>query len=202
VTSHFLTTDAPTTNILQAAAPLIARLPNGDKVQSTRTCTLDQPDLLPAAQAAHIIPGTWHHTPSSLLSQCAMLDAGLTSPKSTAPLYTMATQLCMATYALAPACGWCPSPTYPTTKQQTQLLLTNTSPQLPPTMMPHPLPQYLSTPPSATLLMAPNHSHSEELTTISGLTPSLIKEHLPHLTSTNKGHMRHHQANTASMRNM
>ncbi len=30
VTSHFLTTNAPTTNILSAAAPLNARLPNGD----------------------------------------------------------------------------------------------------------------------------------------------------------------------------
>ena len=44
-TSHFLTTDAPATNIVPATVPLIARLPNGDKVQSTHTCTLDLPDL-------------------------------------------------------------------------------------------------------------------------------------------------------------
>ncbi len=44
-TSHFLTTDAPATNIVPATVPLIARLPNGDKVQSTHTGTLDLPDL-------------------------------------------------------------------------------------------------------------------------------------------------------------
>jgi hypothetical protein len=45
-TSHFLTTNAPATNIVLAAVPLIAHLPNGDKVQSTNTYTLDLPDLL------------------------------------------------------------------------------------------------------------------------------------------------------------
>ncbi len=41
-TSHFLTTNAPATNIVPAAMPrLIVCLPNGDKVQLTHTCTLD-----------------------------------------------------------------------------------------------------------------------------------------------------------------
>ncbi len=39
-TSHFLATDAPATNIVLAAVPLITRLQNGDKVQSTHTPTL------------------------------------------------------------------------------------------------------------------------------------------------------------------
>jgi hypothetical protein len=55
--SHFLTTNALATNIVLAAVPLIARLPNGDKVQSTHTCTLNLPDLPAGAQATHIIPG-------------------------------------------------------------------------------------------------------------------------------------------------
>jgi hypothetical protein len=43
---------------------------------------------------------------------------------------------------------------------------------------------------------------SEELTTILGLTKTLIKNHLPCSTATNKGNMRCHQANTASTRSM
>jgi hypothetical protein len=53
--------------------------------------------------------------------------------------------------------------------------------------------QCLCSPPSATFL--------EELITIPGLTPTLIKNHLPRSTATNKGHMRRHRANTASTRN-
>ncbi len=73
----------------------------------------------------------WRRTPSSPLSQCAMPDAWLPSPKSTAPLYTVAAQLCAATIAPALACGWCPSSILPSTKQQAQLLLPNPSPHLP-----------------------------------------------------------------------
>jgi hypothetical protein len=47
--SHFLTTNAPATIIVLATVPLIACLPNGDKVQSTYTCTLNLPDLLASA---------------------------------------------------------------------------------------------------------------------------------------------------------
>jgi hypothetical protein len=68
--SHFLTTDAPATNIVLAAVPLIDRLPNRDKVQSTHTCTLNLPDLPASAQAAHVIPG--------LASVVTMCNAGCT----------------------------------------------------------------------------------------------------------------------------
>ncbi len=44
--------------------------------------------------------------------------------------------------------------------------------------------------------------HSEELTTIPGLTPALIKNHLPCSTATDKGHMRRHRSNTASTQNL
>ena len=54
-------------------------------------------------------------------------------------------------------------------------------------------------PPSATLLGA--LTRSEELITIPGLTPTLIKNHLPRSTATDKGHMRRHRSNTASTRN-
>ncbi len=70
VTSHFLTTDAPAANILPAVIPLVARLPNGDKVHSTRTCTLDLQDLPPGAQEAHIIPGLATHPLLSVITMC------------------------------------------------------------------------------------------------------------------------------------
>jgi hypothetical protein len=69
-TSHILTTEAPATNIALAAVPLIARLPNGDKVQLTHTCTLDLPDLLAGAQAAHILPGLASHLLLSVVTMC------------------------------------------------------------------------------------------------------------------------------------
>ena len=79
-TSHyFLTTDAPATNIILADVLLIARLPNGDKVQSMHTCTLDLPDLPDGARAAHIIPGLVSH---SLLSVVTMCNAGCTVDKT------------------------------------------------------------------------------------------------------------------------
>jgi hypothetical protein len=72
-TSHFLTTNAPASNIIPATVPLIAHLPNGDKLQLTQTCTLDLPKLPPGAQTAYIIPGLASH---SLLSVIAMCNAG------------------------------------------------------------------------------------------------------------------------------
>jgi hypothetical protein len=58
----------------------------------------------------------------------------------------------------------------------------------------------MCSPSASTLLRALNPS--EELTTIPGLTITLIKNHLPRSTATDKGHMQQHQANTASMCNM
>ncbi len=72
-TSHFLTTNAPASNIIPASVPLIACLPNNDRVQSMHTCTLDLPDLPTSARAAHIIPGLASH---SLLSVVTMCNAG------------------------------------------------------------------------------------------------------------------------------
>ena len=59
--------------------------------------------------------------------------------------------------------------------------------------------QSLCSPPAATLLQALHRS--SELRTIPGLTPALIRNHLPRSTATDKGHMRRHRANTASTRN-
>ena len=57
----------------------------------------------------------------------------------------------------------------------------------------------ICSPPSARLLGA--LTCSEELATIPGLMPALIKNHLPCSTTTDKGHMCQHRSNTASTQN-
>jgi len=60
--------------------------------------------------------------------------------------------------------------------------------------------QFICSLPLATLLRALNHS--EELITILGLKPTLIKNHLPCSTATDKGNMHRHRSITASTRNI
>ena len=60
--------------------------------------------------------------------------------------------------------------------------------------------QLLCSPPVTTLLHA--LSKSTKLATFPGLTRALVHTHLPRSTATDKGHMRRHQANTASTRNI
>ncbi len=71
--SHFLTTAAPMTNMRPTSKPIIARLPNGKRVHSTHTCTLDIPALPALAQHAHIIPSLASH---SLISAVTLCNAG------------------------------------------------------------------------------------------------------------------------------
>jgi hypothetical protein len=59
--------------------------------------------------------------------------------------------------------------------------------------------QTLCSPTAVTLLLA--LTKSTELRTIPGLTTTLIHNHLPKSTATDKGHMRSHCANIASTRN-
>jgi hypothetical protein len=205
-TSHFLTTSMPETNILPTASPIIARLPNGDQVHSTHTCTLNIPLLPPGVQGAHIIPGLASH---SLLSIITMCNAGCT--------VTFSKIRCTIVYrGNTIVCG------HKCTR--TGLWMIPLTPELtmPPTSMPTTCPtsiklaanvnttssaakyaryvhQLLCSPPAATLLLALNKS--TKLQAIPGLTRALIHSHLPQSTATNKGHMRCHRANTASTRN-
>jgi hypothetical protein len=68
--SHFLTTNTPATNICAATVPLVSRLPNGERVQSMHTCTLDLSELPAAARNAHIIPGLALHSLLSIITMC------------------------------------------------------------------------------------------------------------------------------------
>jgi hypothetical protein len=211
-TSHFLTTNAPASNIIPASVPLIAHLPNGHKVQSTHTCTLDLPNLPAGARAAHIIPGLASH---SLLSIVTMCNAGC--------MVTFTKINCTITYrGHTIICGHkCTH----TGLWMIPLRAHNSQAENPPGSIDHTPPtaaptfaiaanvdatsstaeyacyihQFMCSPPSATLLRALDRS--EELTTIPGLTPALIKNHLPCSTATDKGHMCQHRANTASTQN-
>jgi hypothetical protein len=212
--SHFLTTNAPATNIILAAVPLFARLPNSDKVQLTHTCTLNLPDLPAGAQAAHVIPGLASH---SLLSAFTMYNAGCTvtfTKINSTISYRSSTIICghkcsrtgLGVVPLTKNAGdQAASPTATDnraspTAAPTFALAANIDATSSTAKYAYYIHQIMCSPPASTLLEALDHS--EEIATIPGLTPTLIRNHLLCSTTTNKGHMRRHQANTASTHNM
>ncbi len=207
-TSHFLTTDAPASNIILATVPLIARLPNGDKVQSTHTCTLDLPELPAGARAAHIIPGLASH---SLLSVVTICNAGCTvtfTKINCTIAYRGRTIVCghkcirtgLWMVPITKNTGDQATSPVPPTAAPTSAVAANVDATSSAAEYAHYIPQCLCSLSAATLLGALNCS--EELATIPGLTPHLIKSHLPRSTTTDKGHMRRHKSNTASTRNV
>jgi hypothetical protein len=199
-TSNFLTTNAPATNIIPATVPIIARLPNGDKVQSTHTCTLNLPVLPVGTRAAHIIPGLVSH---SLLSVVTMCNAGcpVTFTKINCTIaYCGRMIICghkctrtglwmvplKETNAQAANPPISSAPTTPTATP-TFAIAANVDATLSAAKYALYIHQCMCSLPSATLLGALDHS--EELATIPRLMPALIKNHLPCSTATIKGHM-------------
>jgi hypothetical protein len=212
-TSHFLTTNAPATNIIPATVPLIARLSNGNKVQSMHTCTLDLPALPIHARAAHIVPGLASH---SLLSVVTMCNAGcmVTFTKINCTIAYCGRRItcghkCTRTglwmvplkeihaQAVNPPIFSAPTPP---TATPTFAMATNVDATSSAAKYACYIHQCMCSPPSATLHGALDRS--EELATIPGQTPALIKNHLPCSTATNKGHMRRHRSNTTSTQNI
>jgi hypothetical protein len=197
----------PAPNIIPVTVPLIARLPNGDKGQSTHTCTLDLPNLTPGARAAHIIPGLASH---SLLSIVTMCNAGCT--------VTFTKINCTITYRgcviirghkctrtglwMVPITNsggiQAPSPIPPNVAPTTAIAANVNATSFAAKYAGY-IHQCLCSLPTPTLLGA--LKRSEELATIPGLTSQLIKSHLPGSTATDKGHMHRHRSNTASTPN-
>jgi hypothetical protein len=199
--SHFLTTSAPATNVLPIAAPIIARLPNGNRVHSTHTCTLDIPSLPPGARAAHIIPGL---ASCSLLSIVTMCSAGCTvtfSKIGCTIMYHGKTIFCghKCTHTGLWMIPLTPKITTPPTSMPTTSPIANVDATSLAAKYARYVHQLLCSPPAATLLLALDKS--TKLQTIPGLMPALIRSHLPRLSATDKGHMRCHPSNTASTQN-
>jgi hypothetical protein len=180
-------------------------------VQSTHTCTLDLPNLPAGARAAHIITGLASH---SLLSVVTMCNAGCT--------VTFTKINCTITYrGRMIICGHKCTHTglwmirlrahgsqaenppgsidhTPPTAAPTFAIATNVDATSFAAEYARYIHQFMCSSPSVTLLRALDCS--EELTTIPGLTPALIKNHVPCSTATDKGHMCRH-TNTASTQN-
>ncbi len=72
-TSHFLMTAASMTNMRPTSKPIIDRLPNGKRVHSMHTCTLNISALPASVQHAHIISGLASH---SLISVVTLSNEG------------------------------------------------------------------------------------------------------------------------------
>jgi hypothetical protein len=206
-TSHFLTTNAPAKNICAATAPLVARLPNGERVQLTHTCTLDLPELPAAARNAHIIPGLASH---SLLSVVTMCNASCTltfTKMGCSIVYCGRTIVCghkctcTGLWTVPLQQGHTNTSTSSATNSQaTPAMAANVKATSSAAKYARYIHQLLCSPPTSTLIWA--LAVSTKLSTIPGLTPAFINNDLPCSTATNKGHMRRHQSNTASTRNI
>ena len=171
------------------------------------TCTLDLPDLPADARAAHIIPGLASH---SLLSVVTMCNAGCTvtfTKISCTIVYHGRTIVCghkctktgLWMVPLRGANTQAAGPPTVLSKPTTELtfaITTNVEATSSAAKYSRYIHQCICSLPSATLLGA--LQRSEELATIPGLMPTLIKNHLPQSTATDKGLMCRHRSNTAS----
>ncbi|KAL3763957.1 hypothetical protein ACHAW5_004642 [Stephanodiscus triporus] len=213
---HFLTTDAPASNVQPTTTPIIARLPNGDRVHSTHTCMLDIPTLPRDARAAHIIPGLASHSLLSVFTMCnagcevnftkigctvkycsRTITCGQKCTKTGLRMLPLATNLLGTSNCTAgtiTSSNHTTAPLAPTTPMAANIDATSSAAEY--AQYIH---QILCSPPATTLLHA--LSKGTKLTTILGLTQVLVRTHLPRLTATDKGHMRRHCANMASTRN-
>ncbi len=196
-TSHFLTTAAPMTNMRPTSKPIIARLPNGECVHSTHTCTLDIPALPASAQYTHIIPGLASH---SLISIVILCNAGCN---------VVFTKIgCTITYCgKVILCGskctctrlWmtplCPTPPLITNNNQANRLPTFMAANVDATSSAGEYARFIHQAPCAPLAttLIQGLKCSRELATIPGLTAHLINTHQPYSTATDKGHMRCHR---------
>jgi hypothetical protein len=187
----------PATNICATSVPLVACLPNEDRVQSTHTCTLDLPELPATTRNAHIIPGLASH---SLLSVNAMCNAGCTvtfTKIGCTIVYRGRTIICsykcMCTgLRMVPLQqGHTKPSTHPaTTSPATTAMAANVEATSSAAEYARYIHQLLCSPPASTLLRA--LAVITKLSTIPGLTPALINNNLPCSTATDKGHMRRH----------
>jgi hypothetical protein len=212
--SHFLSTNAPATNIVLAAVPLIAHLPNGDNVQSTHTCTLNLPDIPAGTQAAHVIPGLASHALLSIITMCnagcmviiTKINCTISYHGQTIICGNKCTRMGLWMVPLTKNVGdqaASPSATTnhpPLITPSTAAQAANVDATSSATKYARYIHQIMYSLPASTLLWALDLS--EELATIPGLTTALIKNHLPCSTATGKGHMHQHQAIKASTCNM
>ncbi len=199
--SHFLTTAAPVTNIIPAIIPLVARLPNGNRVSSTHTCLLNLPTLPLPARTAHIIPGLAAHLLLLVVTLCNAGWSIIFMKIGCTIIYHRRTIMCghkrtQTGLWIIPLTGH-PTPTPMSepsiaTYHRHSANVDATSSAAKYAWHIH---QLLCSLPAATLLHA--LIKSKELTTILGLTQVLICAHLPQFPATNKIHMCHHRTNTS-----
>ena len=69
-TSHFLVTEAPTSEMTIATMPIRVTIPDGSQVQSMHTCKLAIPELPDVARIGHIIPDLASHYLLSVVKLC------------------------------------------------------------------------------------------------------------------------------------
>ena len=200
-TSNFLTTGAHVTNIKPTQKSIVARLPNGDKVQSTHTGTLDLPGLPAAARLAHIIPGLASHSLISVVTLCNagcdVLFAKIGCTITHCGRTIMCGNKCTRTglWMIPLHADIQPSTTITPPRSITAIAANVAATSLAGDHARY-IHQALCSPTTPSLLRA--LARSSELATIPGLTPQVILHHLPPSTATDKGHMQRHRQGVQS----
>jgi hypothetical protein len=190
--SNFLTTGAADTNVQLANKPIIACLPNSNQVRSTLTSMLDLLVLPTAVRFVHIIPGLALYSLVSVVTLCNTGCKVLFTKNGFTIVHQGQTILCgskcMHTGFLMIPLQTSSSPTTPpTTTLPLMAMAANVAITYTARDHAHFIHQALCSLPTPTLLRA--LAQSSKLTTISGLTPHLVLQHLPPSTATDKGHM-------------
>ena len=202
-TSHFLVSEAPTSNRQIAETPLKVRLPDGAHVSSTHTCHLDIPKLPQEARHGHIIPGLASHSLLSVVKLCnAGCEVSFTKIDCTVRYrgrVVLTGKKCTKTGLwMVPVSEPADKPINHATNVARELQHASMAQEMMATTLPTSYPssdpaslamylhQMLCSPPKSALLKA---IRNHQLDSIPGLSYELIANHLLPSTATEKGHM-------------
>ncbi len=191
-----------------ATTPIWAKLPNGETICTTHTCTLLLEHLPEKARHAHVLPNLALHSLISVVNLCNAGCKVLLTKIGRMIKFKGKTIICghkctntgLWMIPLRDKVGLAPTMDKPT-NPPIQPLIANIT-HMRDTSTPREymlfLDQSLGSPPINTLLQA--LVHNAELQTIPGLTAELINKHL-HNSPTNKGHLHRVRQHVASTHN-
>jgi len=189
--------------------PIRAKLPNGERICTTHTCTLQLDQLPERARHAHVLPNLASHSLLSVVNLCnagcevtfTKIGCTITHRGKTIICAHKCTNTGLWMIPLSNTHVGLASPTNTPSEMPTPTIanITHMRDTSTPGMYIRFLHQSLGSPPAPTLLHA--LANNDELQTIPGLSAAGIKKYLQHSPATDKGHLhrvRQHVASTHS----